>query len=554
MAAVEPFEVSLSTSPEALWARLREDWQVGWVKGEITPEAAIAWVNQVCDRRHYLESYRLESYRLESYRRENHSNDQTPPLVLIAESDPADCLAYFWAALLARWDVAIANPHWGLQEWQSVSEQLQPTVVWGQNKALPSLFATPERNAANPPASQGEPAILIPTGGSSGQVKFACHSWPSLIASVSGFCQYFAPQGEPINVCCVLPVYHVSGLMQVLRAWLSNGQVVITPFKRLSEQRQIEQRQINPPQNQAQGCRDFQGWFISLVPTQLERLLQANQGAWLRQFQAVLLGGAPPWPTLLARAANLHIPLCLSYGMTETAAMVTALAPAEFLQGRISSGRSLPHATLHIVKSCQPLSPSEPEVLPPGEIGHIVVRTAAVAQGYHGAHSPTTAFSSQLFCTDDLGYLSADGHLYITGRASHKIISGGENIFPAEVEAAIRSTGQVQDVCVLGLSDPHWGEAVVAAYVPINPSVCPQSLQQALIETTKDHPLSAPTARLSRYKHPKHWLPFLALPRNAQGKLNRQQLLAHLHQRLPQAPLSNPQAQRSVPDDGDRAS
>jgi o-succinylbenzoate---CoA ligase len=235
----------------------------------------------------------------------------------------------------------------------------------------------------------------------------------------------------------------------------------------------------------------------------------------------------------------------------------------------VSSGRSLPHATLHIVKSNQPLSQQASQPLSSGEIGQIVVRSAAVAQRYYGDLSDGTgdisqasAFSQQAFYTDDLGYLSADGHLHITGRASHKIISGGENIFPAEVEAAIRNTRQVQDVCVIGWPHPHWGEAVIAVYVPISPSVCAKSLQQALIASVSEHPEQhpdspePPTAALSRYKHPKYWLPCKALPRNAQGKLNRQQLLAQLHQHplIPLAPLSSPLAKMSIPDDGDRAS
>lgn len=572
MAAVESDEVRPELpEPEAVWAKLRPDWRVGLANQAVERNAleseiseAKRWVERVCDRRHSLESH-LESC-LERY-----ETAQASPLVLIAESDPADCLAYFWAAVLAHWDVALANPHWGVQEWQSVGKQLQPTVVWGNSAERSSLSVTQEikplNTQPNPKQSdrtrpKRESMILIPTGGSSGQVKFVCHTWASLMASVNGFRQYFTPQGEPVNACCVLPVYHVSGLMQVLRAWLSNGQVAIpsegfaiAPFKQLAAR--LETPTLSGP---------FQGWFISLVPTQLEQLLQANQGAWLSQFQAVLLGGAPPWPTLLARAAAQKIPLCLSYGMTETAAMVTALAPSDFLQGKVSSGRSLPHATLQIIKSNQHLL----QPLPLGEIGQIVVRSAAVAQRYYDGYansdgtgdSKSSAFSQHVFYTDDLGYLSADGHLHITGRASDKIISGGENIFPAEVEAAIRNTRQVQDVCVIGVPHPHWGEAVAAAYVPISPSVCAKSLQQALIAPVSDQPTDQltdqPIAVLSRYKHPKYWLPCKALPRNTQGKLNRQQLLAHLQQQqqqpIPLVPLSSPLAKTSIPDDGDRAS
>lgn len=467
-----------ASSVQAVWQGLNP----AWVGGDRARTAA--WIGEVGDRRRQLENYSPDP--------------SSRPLVLIAEADPVDFLAGFWAALLAGWDVAIANPHWGQQEWQSVSQLICPTVIWGAGIQWPQLpVSRPQTNYQA--GSDTEPAILVPTGGSSGQVKFVAHRWRSLIAAADGFCQFFQPAGEPVNVYCVLPVYHVSGLMQVLRAWASGGEAVIAPFKPLLRS-QID---------------DGSG-FISLVPTQLERLIQAGKGTWLQSFQAVLLGGAPPWPTLLDRAADLRIPLCLSYGMTETAAMVSALSPEDFLRGDHSSGRALPHATIQITRNAQPL--------PPGELGQIVVHIATLTAPVY---------------TDDLGYLSDDGYLHITGRASHKIISGGENIFPAEVEAALRSTGQVKDVCVMGLPHSEWGEAVTAIYVPASAAVCAESLRQGLLKPDSAGIVPA----LSRYKLPKHWVQLPALPRNAQGKLNRLDLLTRLQR------LSSQPAQASEHDD-----
>ncbi|MGB3295350.1 MAG: AMP-binding protein [Phormidesmis sp.] len=475
MAAVGPGMIA-SCSVETVWQGLSPQWLAG-----DRPRTA-AWIAQVSDRRRQLE----DGSTLRSSR----------SLVLLAEADPVDFLAGFWAALLAGWDVAIANPHWGQQEWQSVSQLICPTVIWGegagQSQSWLAELSERDRIGSLGPTLSADSTILIPTSGSSGQVKFVSHRWQSLMASVTGFCQFFRPVGEPVNVYCVLPVYHVSGLMQVLRAWVSGGEATIVPF----------QRAVSKPPVLADS-----GGFISLVPTQLERLMQAGREDWLRRFQAVLLGGAPAWPTLLNRAADLRIPLCLSYGMTETAAMVTALSPQDFLQGDRSSGRALPHADIQTVRNAQPCAPEE--------LGQIVVRIAALADPVY---------------TDDLGYLSADGQLYITGRASSKIISGGENIFPAEVEAALRSTGQVKDVCVVGWPHPEWGEAVTALYVPADPTVSPESLRQALLTPKQE----STTPTLSRYKLPKRWVRLPALPRNAQGKLNRRALLTHLQPRSSQ--------------------
>ncbi|MEO1401576.1 MAG: AMP-binding protein, partial [Cyanobacteria bacterium J06635_1] len=115
------------------------------------------------------------------------------------------------------------------------------------------------------------------TGGTSGQIRFAMHTWETLSAAVHGFLDYF--ECEVTHAYCVLPLYHVSGLMQALRTWLSGGQLVVQPFKALLQ----GNRQIRPDS----------AWFISLVPTQLHRLLSADIAndlndftTWLSRFQA----------------------------------------------------------------------------------------------------------------------------------------------------------------------------------------------------------------------------------------------------------------------------
>jgi O-succinylbenzoic acid--CoA ligase len=113
-----------------------------------------------------------------------------------------------------------------------------------------------------------------------------------------------------------------------------------------------------------------------------------------------------------------------------------------------------------------------------------------------------------------LGYFDDLGELHLVGRSSSKIITGGENVFPAEVEAGIRATQLVSDVCVIGIPDRDWGEAVTAAYVLANPDISLSQLQQA----TSD--------RLTHFKRPKQWIAFDSLPRNAQGKLNLAQIRA----------------------------
>jgi O-succinylbenzoic acid--CoA ligase len=236
---------------------------------------------------------------------------------------------------------------------------------------------------------------------------------------------------------------------------------------------------------------------------------------WLAQSHTVFIGGAAPWPDLLQQARRQNIPLSLCYGMTETAAQFSALKPQDFLEKQETMGQIFPHAQVIIVDEAGRL-------LPPCSIGQICVAAHSLALGYYptgwsSGQTITTPSGTVLFRTDDGGYLDEQGHLVLVGRISGKIITGGENVFPAEVEAAIWATGLVRDVAVVGIPDDYWGQCVAAVYVPTNSDIgatAPQILATALHD------------RIARYKHPKIWLPMAVLPRNDQGKINRQQLQA----------------------------
>jgi o-succinylbenzoate---CoA ligase len=383
------------------------------------------------------------------------------PTILIAEPDPLHFLASFIAATTAYCPVFLANPNWTQPEWQQVFQQITPDISW----------TTPwvsQRNPTSSPAHDLSPGwIMIPTGGSSGTVRFAIHTWETLVSSVIGFQEYF--QTERVNSYCVLPLYHVSGLMQFLRSLITHGNFVISPHQNLDF-----------------SSTQFSDFFLSLVPTQLHRLLQSSSSInWLSQFTAVLLGGAPAWAELLESARNHQIRLAPTYGMTETASQIVTLKPDDFLRGKTGCGQVLPHAQIEI-----------------GEGGAIAIQSQSLALGYY-----PNLFPSRLFQTDDLGYFEGD-YLHIIGRSSQKIITGGENVFPSEVEAVIRSSGLVADVYVLGVADSDWGEIVTAVYVPAHEGVTVPMMKDFM------------NRELSSYKHPKQWIRVDQLPRNAQGKIN----------------------------------
>ncbi len=404
------------------------------------------------------------------------------PTILLAESDPLRQIAGLLTALHHHCPLILANPHWGDHEWHQALRQIQPHLLLTPPLSQ-SALRTPYSALRTPPLPH---SVLIPTGGTSGQIRFVQHTWDSLMASVRGFQQHFGV--DRIHSYCLLPLYHVSGLMQFLRSYSTGGQLVIQPFKSLSPATLATQP-------------DPSDLFVSLVPTQLQRLLQSPElTAWLSQCKAVLLGGAPAWPHLVQQAQAAGIPLAPTYGMTETASQVATLKPAEFRQGRTGSGRVLPHAAIAI------LSPTG-DRLPANQVGQVTVQAESLAWGYY----PDLPFAGQ-FITDDLGYLDADGYLHIVGRSSHKIITGGENVFPEEVEAIARTVPglaeRLLDICVVGVPDDDWGEAVTALVVT-----------EGLLREADLKAAIAP--HLSRYKQPKHWLAVPHLPRNAQGKINR---------------------------------
>jgi O-succinylbenzoic acid--CoA ligase len=335
----------------------------------------------------------------------------------------------------------------------------------------PSLGSSARPQIAGRQSEITDGWLCVATGGSSGGLKFARHDEHTLTAAVEGFRAHF--EFERVNAVDVLPAYHVSGLMARVRCAATGGQHVAWDWKQL-------EAGSRPPI--AQG----ESWVISLVPTQLQRLLASEEAtAWLRRFATIFIGGGPVWPALAEAAAKAELRVSLSYGMTETAAMVAALRPEEFLAGARSSGAPLPHARI--------------------DLGPDVVRVAgeSVFRGYWPEASTTREF-----VTEDLGYFDARGHLHVSGRRDAVIITGGKKVQPAEVEAALRASGEFSDVAVIGVPDAEWGEAVVACY--------------PATERTPNFEKSI--AGLAGFQRPKRFVAIAEWPRNAQGKINHAEL------------------------------
>lgn len=379
------------------------------------------------------------------------------PARLICEAEPARFMVAFAAGVAGGGPVFLGDPGWA----RAQREQADAIVAGAQRRGLGAEEI--ERGW-----------LMIPSGGTSGRLKFARHDTQTLGAAITGFAQHFG--FERIHAVNVLPLQHVSGLMAWLRCIMTAG--TFTPWNWAG----LEAGERPPI------ARD--GGVISLVPTQLERLLRdPTAAAWLRRFSVIFLGGGPVWPDLAERAAALELPMALSYGMTESGAMVTALRPAEFLAGSRSSGRALPHARVAI-----------------GSDERIQIEGESLFHGYWPGWN-----EERTYLTDDLGRFDARQELHVLGRREAMIITGGKKVFPTEVEAALRASGEFTEVVVLGLPDPEWGEVVVACY--------PADAAGRVVDAERAG------AALASFQRPKRYVAVPEWPSNAQGKVNRPALV-----------------------------
>ena len=167
------------------------------------------------------------------------SKKGSPPKILLSESNPLNFIGCFFAAVAAECHIFLCNPNWKQQEWQQVFNLVKPDFIWGNFPE--NIIHNKEHKVDSSLIIHPSSLIMIPTGGTSGKIRFAMHSWETLTASVTGFYRYF--DEKAVNSFCVLPLYHVSGLMQLLRSFITGGQLLNLPYKALKKG---EIPQINP--------------------------------------------------------------------------------------------------------------------------------------------------------------------------------------------------------------------------------------------------------------------------------------------------------------------
>ena len=199
----------------------------------------------------------------------------------------------------------------------------------------------------------------------------------------------------------------------------------------------------------------------------------------------VLLGGGRIPEVLLTRARAAELPVAPTYGLTEAASQVATLAPADRASHTHSVGRPLPGVTLRIVDGAG-------RILGPHSVGQILVRGGQVMPGYLGRPEESEhALHDGWLHTGDFGLLDEQGYLSVLNRRSDLIVTGGENVSPAEVEAVLRSHPAVADARVIGREDPRWGQRVHALVACKGPRPPVEALERLCLQ------------RLARFKCPR---------------------------------------------------
>ncbi|MCX5966191.1 MAG: AMP-binding protein [Cyanobacteria bacterium] len=350
------------------------------------------------------------------------------PLLLALSGEPAAGAAALQKAWSQGRVVALAGPG----EQERLAEALRRH---GSAAALGQSLAA------------GVPAVLLGSGGSAGERRWCLQPLRHLQASAAASARWLAARGLDPAACLhlnPLPLHHVSGLLPLLRARHSGGQVRWLAPALLRQPAALQEAMPLPPDRPA---------VLSLVPTQLARLLAEPAGvAWLRGCAVIWVGGAA-LPAELARQARAEgLPLAPCYGATETAAMVCALPPQRFLAGEQGCGPALDDVALQLAASD----------------GAVEVRCSRLALGWleAGGLRPLPRSPEGWWRSGDAGRLGAAG-LEVLGRLDGAISSGGETVFPEQLEARLRAQARAQGlpleaVLLLGVDDALWGQRLVA--------------------------------------------------------------------------------------------
>lgn len=375
------------------------------------------------------------------------------------------------------------------------------TAIQQTSQPTPALLSVEEPAAAeiepllartapikSSPHRLQDTALILFTSGTTGEPKGVRLTLGNLLWSAIASALRLGVSPSDRWLCC-LPMYHMGGLAPAIRTVCYGTTLVLQPEFDAEETAGV--------------LSDQKITGISLVPTQLQRLLDAGlDGSTL---QTVLLGGAPATESVLERAMEADVPLYPTYGLTETASQVATATPDQVANYPETVGQPLLGTSVRIV--------ADGEEVPPGERGELVIDGPTVTPGYLDDARTAAAFDSFGLRTGDIGYRDEDGRLWVIGRNDEMILTGGELVAPEEVAEVIRAVDGVEAVAVIGLADQEWGERVAAVVVPSS-----NTDSTAAVRAKIDNHCGE---ELASYKQPKT-IDFVdALPRTHSGTLDR---------------------------------
>ena len=341
---------------------------------------------------------------------------------------------------------------------------------------------------------------ILFTSGTTGKPKAVCLSLKNFYYSANASAYRLGLLAND-NWLCAMPLYHVGGLSIILRSCLYGTSVTL--------HRKFDLQAVSEELSQDLRTEDSTVTLASLVPTMLYRILNQDGFSPSDALRLVLLGGAAASKELLEVAEAKKIKVAATYGLSEACSQVATVFPDACYDKVGTVGKALMFTDIQIVDTLG-------VVLEAGELGEIQVRGPTIMQGYLG----TERKESDWFATGDIGYLDSDGDLFIKQRRSDLIVSGGENVYPVEVEAILRQSVFVKDVVVFALTHPEWGQQVAAAVI-LNEDVDAEGAEIDMNQLCVE--------QLAGYKQPKTYVVTTEFPMTASGKVKRLELPYYLN-------------------------
>ena len=453
-------------------------------------------------------------------------------IVAVVAKNSADFLVHAFALMRAGATPAFVNWRLSRRELAEVLALVEPTAIaadaefaalvstawpeplprvvigggpvpedWTDGATLDGLSgAVPPR-----PALTGDTVLaLVHTSGTTGRAKAIPLRHGALMMSVADFAIEIGNQVAGSRHLQILPLFHLGGFGQCLQAILTAGTVHIhTVFNPAAVIDAIEADRIE---------------FFTAGPSLIDMLvaeIRRRKGADLSSLREIAYGTAPITPSsLTAAVAAFGCRFRQIYGNTESQSMISLLAPEDHQPGHPRLGSAGRVSFGWEVRIVDP----DGRDLGLDSAGELLIRGECLFSGYwRDPEATAAAFLGSWYRTGDIGKLTADGYLYILDRARDMIISGGENIYPAEVEAVLARHPAVADVAVLGRPDPTWGEAVHAVIIPAAGQAVPAG---EIIAWCRD--------QLAHFKCPKSVEFTDSLPRTTTGKVLKRELRAQL--------------------------